>query len=603
MKPDPDRFIRVGSLAELEANGRMVVKGRRCPLLVVHDQGRVFALDDRCPHLGFALHKGSIRDGILTCPWHHARFDLASGGTFDLWADDVPTAEVRIEDGQVFVAADCGLRADPATHWRRRLDDGMAHNLGLVIAKAVLGARSAGVDEAALLRDAALFGARMRDGFGIGMTILVALGNSLPELPAPERYLALFHGIRRVAADCAGAAPRRERAPLQGTAASLEVLRRWFRQWTEVRHRDAAERTLLTAIAQGAELAELADMMLGAVTDRPFADGGHALDFLNTAFECIDLIGQEHAAAILPSVVGQLVEARGADEQNAWRHPHDLIALLTSAFEALPDAVHEGEGRRFEKPAALADDLLGDDPQAINAALLEAIRAGATPPDLGRALAYAAALRIARFGTANEFSDWDTALHVFTYANAVHRLLERVSVIARRQAEPYPLGVRAVFHGAMALYLTRFLNQPPARLPGERGAALDDLPADDNEICRVLLDAFDRQQQVNPSARLVARHVALGHPSERLIATLGHALLREDADFHTYQMFEAGLGQYRAWGATPEGHHVLIAIARYLAAHSPTERARFQTATIARRLHRGERLYEASEAAETEGVG
>ena len=89
----------------------MVVKGRRCPLLVVHDQGRVFALDNRCPHLGFALHKGSIRDGILTCPWHHARFDLASGGTFDLWADDVPTAEVRIEDGQVFVAADCGLRA------------------------------------------------------------------------------------------------------------------------------------------------------------------------------------------------------------------------------------------------------------------------------------------------------------------------------------------------------------------------------------------------------------------------------------------------------------------------------------------------------------
>ena len=45
MKPDPDRFIRVGSLAELEANGRMVVKGRRCPLLVVHDQGRVFALE------------------------------------------------------------------------------------------------------------------------------------------------------------------------------------------------------------------------------------------------------------------------------------------------------------------------------------------------------------------------------------------------------------------------------------------------------------------------------------------------------------------------------------------------------------------------------
>ena len=249
------------------------------------------------------------------------------------------------------------------------------------------------------------------------------------------------------------------------------------------------------------------------------------------------------------------------------------------------------------KARGAGGDLPGDDPQAINAALLEAIRPGATPPDLGRVLAYAAALRIARFGTANEFSDWDTALHVLTYANAVHRLLERVSVIARRQAEPYPLGVRAVFHGAMALYFTRFLNQPPARLPGERGEALDERRRRRRDL-PLLLDAFDRQQQVNPSARLVARHVALGHPSERLIATLGHALLREDADFHTYQMFEAGSGG-NIVGRAPGSPHPDRD--RPLSCRALADRARpLQTATIARRLHRGERLYEASEAAETE---
>ena len=31
------------------------------------------------------------------------------------------------------------------------------------------------------------------------------------------------------------------------------------------------------------------------------------------------------------------------------------------------------------------------------------------------------ALRVARFGTANEHADWETALHVFTYANAIHQ--------------------------------------------------------------------------------------------------------------------------------------------------------------------------------------
>jgi hypothetical protein len=460
-----------------------------------------------------------------------------------------------------------------------------------VIAKAVLGARAAGVDEASLMRDAALFGARMRDGFGIGMTIATALANVLPELPDDARYLALFQGFRRVAADCAGEAPRRGRAPLEGSVVSLPVLARWFRQWTEVRHRDAAERTLLTAIAQGTDLARLADLVLTAATDRPFADGGHALDFINKAFECVDRIGQEQAAAILPTVVGQLVEARGSDERNAWRHPVDLIPLMAAAFDQLPQAVALGVGRRFERHAGLAVELLGDDPAAINEALLAALREGATPPDLGRALAYAAALRIARFGTANEFSDWDAALHVFTHANAAHQLLVRVSAVDGPWPVGYPLGLRAVFQGAMALYLTRYLNQPPARLPGERGETLDDLPDDAEELCRELLDAFDRQQQISPSARLVARYLMLGHPSERLIATLGLALLREDAGFHTYQMFEAGIRQYREWGDTPEGHTILIALTRYLAAHSPTERAHFQTATIARRLHRGEPVH------------
>ena len=39
-----------------------------------------------------------------------------------------------------------------------------------------------------------------------------------------------------------------------------------------------------------------------------------------------------------------------------------------------------------------------------------------------------------------------------------------------------------VLHGAMALYLTRYLNVPPARIPGEGGERLDDLPADEETI-------------------------------------------------------------------------------------------------------------------------
>src|SRR5437762_2908630 len=361
-------FALAGSLEELKLKGRLVVRGGHRPILVIYDRGRVFALDNRCPHMGFPLERGSVEDGILTCHWHHARFDLESGCTFDPWADDVPICPVKLRNGDDWVKTPF-THAELAAHWHQRLANGLAHDLGLVIAKAVHGLRAAGVPQAEIVRQMALFGAQNRDGWGVGLTILTALANILPVLPEEEAYLALFHGARRVAADCDGEAPRRERSPL-GSRPDPAALKRWLRRWTNVRHREAAERTLLTAIAAGFSPAELADALFAAETERAFADTGHSL-------------------------------------------------------------------------------------------------------------AYAAALRVARFGNANEHADWETAHHVFTYANAVHQMLTRIGTAS---IDTHVTAVRGVLHGAMALYLARYLNVPPARIPGDGGEQLDDLPADPETI-------------------------------------------------------------------------------------------------------------------------
>jgi len=592
-----DDFIRVGTLEELKTAGMIVIRGARCPLLVVHDGGKVFALDNRCPHLGFPLHRGSVEDGMLTCHWHHARFDLASGGTFDLWADDVPTAAVEVRDDGVVWVCPHTRYADGEAHWRNRLREGLEQNLGLVLAKALLGLIGEGVDYRALVRDAVLFGAHNRDGWGVGLTTLMALANLIASLPEEEAYLALYHGIRRVARDCDGASPRRDRQPLAPCQTqSLPVLDRWFRHWTRVRQRDAAERTLLTAIAGGASPSELGAMMLAAVTDRYFADGGHALDFINKAFESLDIIGWEHAPAVLPTVVDQIVSARGGEELNAWRQPIDLVPLCEAAFAELPTLLADGRAKRGKSGChgALGRQLLSEDPAEIAAALKAAIRNGATATDLSRAVSYAAALRIAWFGTSNEHSDWDTAHHCFTYCNAVHQLLRRITAERPMELERPEL-LRGVFHGAMRVYLIRFLNVPPARLPGEAGDELGDLPSDAGELRGAFLAALDRHGSVKTAGQIVGRYLTLDHPVEPLLATLARAVLREDADFHTYQMLEAGVRQYRQWGESIEGRHILLAVARYVAAHAPTERALLQTATVARRLSLGQAVHEPEE--------
>ena len=95
--------------------------------------------------------------------------------------------------------------------------------LGLVIAKAVHG-QTCGRRAAAGCRAAGRAVRRFsnRDGWGVGLTILTALANLLPVLPEEETYLALFHGARRVAADCDGQAPRGERAAAREPARSRD---------------------------------------------------------------------------------------------------------------------------------------------------------------------------------------------------------------------------------------------------------------------------------------------------------------------------------------------------------------------------------------------
>jgi hypothetical protein len=267
------------------------------------------------------------------------------------------------------------------------------------------------------------------------------------------------------------------------------------------------------------------------------------------------------------------------------------VELCANASVDLAAAFAAGRDRDpWLEHAELAQTLLGDDPGTIIAALEAAASEGASCADLGRSLCYAAALRVAQFGTANEHGDWETAHHVFTYCNAVHQVLKRIGGDPEHVAD-FIEASRAVLHGALAVYLIRYLNVPPARLPALGDDLLESMPSTIEDIRSALLDAFDRQHQIDAAANLVARHFTLGHPPDLIISALAHALLREDSGFHAFQMFDAGVRQFGEWGNTEPGRHILVAVARYLAAHSPTERGWLQTADIAARLSRGDQLH------------
>jgi nitrite reductase/ring-hydroxylating ferredoxin subunit len=579
-------FVRVAALDDLRRKGVVVVSSGRHGIALFYHEDSVHAVDNRCPHMGFPLSRGSCRDGILTCHWHHARFDLRSGGTFDPFADDVRVYPVEVRDGAVWVDLQAGGE-DWRARWKRRLEDGLEQNLALVMVKATLALLEAGVPAREILEIGGRFGTRNRAaGWGPGLTILTALANVLDDLAPEDRVLALYHGMVHVANDCQGQPPRFALDPLPTRDVAPARLKTWFRRFVEVRDADGAERVLLTAIASGMPSSGIADMLFAAATDHYFLAGGHTVDFINKACELLDHTGWELAAEVLPSLLRGLTTGTRSEEQNAWRHPIDLVELLEPVFADLPAlVVQSAADGTSDLPDfdGLVGILLADDPAAGVAALRGALEAGIAPTALSQALCYAAALRIARFHTSNEFGDWITVLHTFTYCNALHQGLKRA---------PSAELARGIFHGAMKLYLDRFLNMPAARLPDEREVAADGR-ADEAGILAELRDLLDVEQQVNPAGALVWRYLERGHTPARLLSTLGHVLLREDGEFHSYQCLEAGFALYKELHKTrpAAAERVLVAVARYLAAHAPTSRSMLQTARTALRLHRGEELY------------
>ena len=92
-------FTKVCRVADLaDGEGITVTVGKKL-IALFREDGRYFAIDDTCPHMGASLSGGYVENGIVTCPWHAWRFRLNDGA----WADN---PRIKIGCYQVRVAGD-----------------------------------------------------------------------------------------------------------------------------------------------------------------------------------------------------------------------------------------------------------------------------------------------------------------------------------------------------------------------------------------------------------------------------------------------------------------------------------------------------------------
>jgi nitrite reductase/ring-hydroxylating ferredoxin subunit len=512
---------------------------------------------DRCPHEGYPLSQGTVKNGVLTCKWHNWKFDLASGeclfggeGIRRLPAS-VDAQRHLLVVGEVDEAAE---RARAAASLKKGLAEAdMARSTRDAMRLAALsGERALAAAFELVLADALArerYGLDHPEASGIDVWTWVARGWLPPE---PSIVLALT-----LTGEPLRFLPERARAPRVETA------------WEEARRVSAALEVEERAEAEGrarhlgsidAERA-IAEGLLPFVR-RALYDYGHGAIFLGKALEVVRAfpdLGEEAVAAVT-------VQAGWATTETSlpeWSATREGIArgmmidrVGTTLFEAQPRAAFE-------------EEVLAGEKEAVHATL-ESIARGIDVADVLVAIGHAAAIRLGRFDVAWTRKD-DAAIGFLDVTHAVTCARAMQELWALR---PLPENLSLAVVAAGFVGKLRKADDPEALPP--------DAFVGDARAAR-LVDAVRAHEPARARAMVARMGRATRLEAYRALAPYAafEAAVRPILLAHTIKVTEA---MYRMEIDDPrEKGAYLDALARYLATEVP-ERAFGRTAGMARRF-------------------
>ncbi len=81
-----ERKVQVAVSSQVTEGALLTVSVDGMSVLLSRIGGKVYAVVNRCPHMGMKMSRGKICDGVVKCPWHGSRFDFCSGANVD-WVD------------------------------------------------------------------------------------------------------------------------------------------------------------------------------------------------------------------------------------------------------------------------------------------------------------------------------------------------------------------------------------------------------------------------------------------------------------------------------------------------------------------------------------
>ncbi len=96
-------FVKVANVNELEPGQGKVVEAGENTIALFNADGKFFAIDNTCMHMGGPLGEGFLDEHVVTCPWHGWRYDVKTGQSMNIPTIKVKKYNVKVQGSEVFV--------------------------------------------------------------------------------------------------------------------------------------------------------------------------------------------------------------------------------------------------------------------------------------------------------------------------------------------------------------------------------------------------------------------------------------------------------------------------------------------------------------------
>jgi nitrite reductase/ring-hydroxylating ferredoxin subunit len=99
-------FIAVMDEKDLKEGSMKLKSVEGIPVLLIKQNNKIYAMDNRCPHMGCGLSGGKLNEGCIVCPCHDWCFNLETGEYKDEPSLRLKKFEHKAESGKIYVKLD-----------------------------------------------------------------------------------------------------------------------------------------------------------------------------------------------------------------------------------------------------------------------------------------------------------------------------------------------------------------------------------------------------------------------------------------------------------------------------------------------------------------